>query len=176
MLLKGLKWIAYAAGLLWTVYAFMASVSPNEAAQRTNAWLALPIIRDLPVWLSRFAGSPYALSLTFLVLGCVVGWKVRGSADRPARTDPMRALGTEMVLMGHAIDNASLVGPNHALLARMNLVLAKAYDAGLAIPSGDNVSKDEFSHYFHQVGIYLQEGEVAAAKRVAPRLAKSGSQ
>jgi hypothetical protein len=79
-------------------------------------------------------------------------------------------------MMGYSIDAMSALRTDNAVLSRLNLLLGKLLANGFAIPRGPNLNREQMSLYMHQVGTYLREGNLEAAKGAAERMVVQASQ
>jgi hypothetical protein len=168
-----LKRLSGAIVLLWAVLVFLASNSPDEVASRTAGWLSLPLVRTMPAALFSVAKHPVTLAMTFLGLGGWIGWTLHKFVVGAAHANPWKGLGVEAQLMGHAVDQMSSILPNNAVVGRLNLILGKLRANGFAVPPGPQLDRNQMSLYLHQVGAYLSDGNLAAARDAARHLSQA---
>jgi hypothetical protein len=171
-----LGWIVAA---IWSIFVFAASNGPKEVQTRTDDWLSLPIMDQLPTMVLNFIGSPLVLAISFLGLGIAIGVKF---ANR-TRVVPINkwwlSLGNDMTLLAHQIEEIYWARNEHEVSAKINVVGAKinavgakAKKNGLAFPSNASgfTTFQSLLPYLHQVSAYLQDSEIEYARSAATRL------
>jgi hypothetical protein len=164
-------WALSIGAVLWGLFVFLASNSPEDVQSRTSGWLASPLVKALPEAIVDFAASPVVLAITFLILGFGMGWRARKWWARPRR-DEWHDLGVGLSLLGHEIDNARWSDDLHQLNADINLMAIKVTRKGLPFPKMADGFKtvQSFLPYVRQVSTFLQAGEVAHAREAARQL------
>jgi hypothetical protein len=166
------KVLSWTAAAIWSVFVFVASNEPSEVQARTNDWLSLPVVGQLPAMALNFAGSPWVLALSFLGLGIAIGVKF-ANRKKVARVDKWWvSLGHEMLWLAHQIDELDWSGNTQAVIAKINVVGTKAAKNGLAFPSPDNgyATIQSLLPYLHQVSAYLGANEIEHARSAATKL------
>ena len=165
--------LAWGIAGIWAIIVFAASNSPTDVKARTNEWLALPIIGQVPSKLANFVASPWVLASSFFVLGAAVGWRL-AKQKIGSKLKWWDSLGHEMARMAHRINDIDL-NSNHDLLnADLNVLAIKVRKQGLSFPTNATGS-DSFQSllpYLNQVSAYLKANEIAHARDSAKRLSQ----
>ena len=162
------KAVLWALGILWGLFVFLASNTPDEVQQTTSGWLSLPIVRSLPETVLQFAAEPFVLALSFLVIGAVVGWKLRGIKRGP-RDDGWYDLGVQMSLMAHRIRDLSYQTADHEQMnADLDVLRLNVIKRGLQFPNGDGFKTFQ-AHvpYLTRVSALLMAGHAVEAQQAA---------
>ncbi len=169
---RAFKTIGWTVATIWSIFVFVASNGPDEVRTRTNDWLSLPFMDQLPTLVLNFIRSPLVLAISFMGLGIAIGIKF---ANR-ARVVPINkwwlSLGNEMAWLANEIDGIDWRGNEHEVSAKINVVSAKAKKNGLDFPSPATgfTSFKSLLPYLHQVSAFLEANEIEHARRMASKL------
>src|SRR5687768_11227620 len=131
------RWTLWIGAIVWGLFVFLASNSPEEVQSRTSGWLASSLAKALPTAFISFAASPVVLAVTFLIIGLFVGWRIHKRWSQPKRDD-WHDLGVGLSLLGHEIDNSRWGDDLHQLNANLNLMAIKVTKRGLPFPKKAN--------------------------------------
>jgi hypothetical protein len=170
-------WVASGVGILWALLTFFASNSPSDVQQRTNGWLALPVLKELPDRLITFAGSTWVLAASFFTLGMVGGTKlVKWWLNRDS-INWTNSLGLEMSLLAYDIENGIYSSDLHRLNADIDVVRVKATRHGLSFPKRSDgfVSIQSLLPYLTRVSAHLKAGHIDHARNSSHELSKKST-
>lgn len=160
----------------WTLLVFLASNGPSDVQTRAEGWLNSPLLRGIPVVLLEFASSRLVIALTALLVGLLVGWKLRKRLSVKKGPSWHSSLATDMAVLAHNID---VGGWRSDLLERLNadllMVCLVAKKNGLAFPGAENGFKtlNDFLPYLHRVSALLRGNEIETARHAADELSKA---
>lgn len=161
--------IALAA--VWATFVFVASNSPTDVQERAQGWLALPIIRDVPDAFVAFASNPSTLILTFLGIGLIAGWLLKGWWTARQSFPWWETLGVEMSLMAMRIENMGYSNDDiHSFNADLDVLRIAAEKRGFPFPKFSDGFKttESLRPYLSRVSAHLKAGNIDHA-RVAAR-------
>ena len=159
--------------VLWAVFVFAASIAPKDAAGNATAWLGL--LSVIPQTVLSIAASPVVLAITFLIIGVVLGWRLKGLQDATPKAEPERSLGYDMLEMASRLENASMFSSATQLTSAINSLSLRAARLNFDFPNQSNGfrSTQHFLPYLYNVGQYLVDGETEIARNAAKQFSVS---
>lgn len=163
---------------LWGLFVFAASNSPTDVQERAQGWLSLPIVRDLPNALIAFASNPTTLILTFLGLGLILGWWLKGWWTARQSFPWWETLGVEMSLMAMRLENMGYSNVDvHRFNADLDVLRIAAEKRGFPFPKFNDGFKttESLRPYLSRVSAHLNAGNVEHARAAARDLSAKPS-
>jgi hypothetical protein len=173
----GSKWLKrglWLVGILWALFVFFAGNSPNDVGQRASGWLSLPVFREIPTTIVSFAARPWVIAVSFLMMGILIGWKLRAWSLRKSELPWWRVVANDLDYMAALIDAAGPYSDQAALNAELNVLRVKVVKHGLPFPAFEAGFKSFQSYmpYLRQVSAFLRAQEIEHAKHAARDLAE----